>query len=108
MHDGVLRQRDASVAARPARGGLPELTYPLHDRDVPVTACGRICMHCKRISISHVLAGQKLGIKEVEGGIRIVSLMHYDFGFIDLEQKTLQPLDNRSPRGSHLCLRYVP
>jgi transposase InsO family protein len=74
--------------------GLPELAYPLHDRDVLVTACGRICMHRKRVNISTVLAGQRLGIKEVDDGIWIVSFMHYDLGFIDLEQKTLQPLDN--------------
>ena len=72
----------------------PRLTYPLHDRDVLVTACGRICMHRKRINISTVLAGQRLGIKEVDDGIWFVSFMHYDLGFIDLEQKTLQPLDN--------------
>ena len=41
--------------------GLPELTYPLHDRDVLVTACGRICMHRKRVNISTVLAGQRVG-----------------------------------------------
>src|ERR1700730_2288156 len=34
---------------------------PLHDRDVLVTACGRICMHRKRLNISTVLAGQRLG-----------------------------------------------
>ena len=33
-------------------------------------------------------------IKEVDEGIWIVSFMHYDLGYIDLEQKTLQPLDN--------------
>jgi len=74
--------------------GLPELTYPLHDRDLLVTACGRICMHRKRINVSTVLAGQRLGIKEVDEGIWIVSFMSYDLGFVDLEQKTLQPLDN--------------
>jgi hypothetical protein len=37
---------------------------------------------------------QRLGIKEVDDGIWIVSFMRYDLGFIDLEQKTLQPLDN--------------
>ena len=74
--------------------GLPELSYPLHDRDVVVTACGRICMHRKRINLSHVLAGQRVGIKEVDEGIWIVSFMHYDLGYIDLEQKTLQPLHN--------------
>jgi len=41
-----------------------------------------------------VLAGQRLSIKEVDDGIWIVSFMHYDLGFIDLEQKTLQPFDN--------------
>lgn len=80
--------------------GLPELTYPLHDRDIIVTACGRICMHRKKINISTVLAGQKLGIKEVDEGIWLVSFMHYDLGYIDLEQRTLQPLDN--PFGSRL------
>jgi hypothetical protein len=74
--------------------GLPDLSYPLHDREVLVTACGRICMHRKRINLSHVLAGQRVGIKEVDDGIWIVSFMHYDLGYIDLEQKTLQPLDN--------------
>lgn len=80
--------------------GLPELTYPLHDRDVLVTACGRICMHRKRVNVSTVLAGQRVGIKEVDEGIWIVSFMQYDLGYIDLEQKTLQPLDN--PFGARL------
>ena len=51
-------------------------------------------MYRKRINISTVLAGQRLGIKEVDDGVWLVSFMGYDFGFIDLEQKTLQPLDN--------------
>ena len=80
--------------------GLPDLTYPFHDRDVVVTACGRLCLHRKRINISTVLAGQKLGIKEVDEGIWLVSFMHYDLGYFDLEQKTLQPLDN--PFGTRL------
>lgn len=74
--------------------GLPELSYPFHDREVLVTNCGRLCLHRKKINISTVLAGQKLGIKEVDEGIWLVSFMHYDLGYIDLEQKTLQPTDN--------------
>ena len=80
--------------------GLPELIYPFHDRELLVTACGRLCLHRKRINISTVLAGQKLGIKEVDDGIWLVSFMHYDLGYFDLEQKTLQPLDN--PFGTRL------
>jgi hypothetical protein len=41
-----------------------------------------------------VLAGQCVGIKEVDDGIWIVSFMRYDLGYSDLEQRTLQPLDN--------------
>jgi transposase InsO family protein len=80
--------------------GLPELDYPLHDRDVTVTACGRICMHRKKINVSTVLAGQKLGIKEVDDGIWLVSFISYDLGYIDLEQRTLQTIDN--PFGTRL------
>ena len=80
--------------------GLPEIEYPFHDRDILVTACGRICMHRKKINISSVLAGQRLGIKEVDDGIWLVSFMSHDLGYIDLEQKTLQTIDN--PFGSRL------
>jgi transposase InsO family protein len=95
-HEALAMQRPADVYTASPRPyyGLPELTYPLHDKDVIVTTCGRICMHKKKINVSSVLAGQKLGVKEVDDGIWLVSFMRYDLGFIDLEQKTLQPLDN--------------
>ena len=53
-------------------------------------------MHRKRINVSTVLARQRLGTKEVDEGIWILSFMSYDLGFIDLERKTFQPLDNPS------------
>ncbi len=95
-HEALAMKCPAEVYSDSPRSylGLPELTYPLHDREVLVTACGRICIYRKRINVSTVLAGQRLGIKEVDDGIWIVSFMRYDLGFIDLEQKTLQPLDN--------------
>jgi hypothetical protein len=41
-----------------------------------------------------------VGLKEVEEGIWLVSLMDYDLGYIDLEEKTLQPLANPfGPKG---------
>ena len=76
------------------RGPRVHARGSMHDRDVVVTACGRICLHRKRVNLSHVFAGQRGGIKESDEGIWIVSFMHYDLGFIDLEQKTLQPVDN--------------
>ena len=41
-----------------------------------------------------MLAGQAVGVKEVDNGIWLVSFMVYDLGYIDLEERTLQPLDN--------------
>ena len=78
---------------RPYRG-LPGLSYPFHDREILITACGRICLHRKKINLSTVFAGQAVGIKEVDDAVWLVSFMHYDLGYIDLEQRTLQPLDN--------------
>jgi transposase InsO family protein len=86
-------------SSRPYRG-LPELAYPFHDKDVLVTACGRVCMHRKKINVSTVLAGHRLGLKEVDDGIWLLSFMHYDLGYIDLEQRTLQTIDN--PFGTRL------
>jgi hypothetical protein len=57
-------------------------------------------MHRKKISISTALAGQRLGIKEVDDGIWLVSFMKYDLGYVDLEQKTLQTISN--PFGARL------
>jgi len=101
-HEALDMKYPAELYTASARSyvGLPDLSYPFHDRDVVVTACGRLCLHRKRINISTVLAGQKLGIKEVDEGIWLVSFMHYDLGYFDLEQKTLQPLDN--PFGTRL------
>jgi transposase InsO family protein len=95
-HEALAMKCPAELySASPRRyNGLGDLEYPLHDRDILVTACGRICMHRKKINVSAVLAGQRLGIREVDDGIWLVSFMQYDLGYIDLEQRTLQPLDN--------------
>ena len=71
-------------------------TNPLEipNRTVVVTSCGRMCLHNKKINLSIVLAGQTLGIKEVEENTWLVSFMDYDLGYVDLEEKTLQPLEN--------------
>jgi hypothetical protein len=69
----------------------------------------RLCLHRKRINISTVLAGQRRGIKEVDDGIWLVSFMHYDLGYFDLEQKTLHLFDNPfGTKSCHPCLRYDP
>jgi hypothetical protein len=65
---------------------LPKLTRSLKP--------GSYLIFKKKINLSTSLAGQAVGIKEVDDGIWLVTFMDYDLGYIDLEEKTLQPLNN--------------
>ncbi|MCU1260680.1 MAG: putative family transposase [Bryobacterales bacterium] len=62
---------------------IPEPHYPFHDRTVMVTSCGRLCLYRKKINLSKSLAGQAVGLKEVDSGIWLVSFMDYDLGYIE-------------------------
>jgi hypothetical protein len=42
----------------------------------------------KKINLSTCLAGQAVGIKEVDDRIWLASFMDYDLGYVDLEEKT--------------------
>src|SRR5579864_2132893 len=72
--------------------GIPDPHYPFHDRTVVVTSCGRICLYRKKINLSKSLAGQAVGIKEVDNGIWLVSFMDCDLGFIDCLRNILLPM----------------
>ena len=74
--------------------GLPELTYPFHDHDVVVTRNGSICLDGRPVRISTVLEGQRLGLREVDVDVWLLSFMHYDLGYVDLEARSLQTIDN--------------
>ncbi len=94
-HEALDRKYPAEIYTASLRRyeGIPEPHYPFHDRTVVVTSCGRLCLHRKKINLSTSLAGQAVGIKEVENGIWLVSFMEYDLRYVDLEEKTLQPLE---------------
>ena len=74
--------------------GLPELHYPFHDREVIVTTCGRICLKRRKINLSQVFAGQRVGIKQVDDRLWLASFMHYDLGYFDDETCRLEPIAN--------------
>jgi len=46
--------------------GLPDVDYPFADKAIVVTTCGRICMGRRKINLSKVFSGQKVGITETE------------------------------------------
>ena len=74
--------------------GLPELECPLHEHTIMVSACGRICFATKKVNLSNVFAGQKVGIKGEDKGIWQVSFMDYEIGDFDLETCRVEPVDN--------------
>jgi len=95
-HEALSMKYPAEIytaSPRPYQG-IPEPEYPFHDRTIMITCCGRLCLYRKKINITRSLAGQAVGIKEVDDGIWLVSFMQYDLGYVDLEEKTLQPLEN--------------
>jgi transposase InsO family protein len=95
-HEALGMKTPAEVYTPSPRpfAGLPELAYPFHDRDVVVARNGSICLHGRPVRISTVLEGQRLGLREVDVDVWLVSFMHYDLGYIDLEARTLQTIDN--------------
>jgi putative transposase len=74
--------------------GLEELDYPFHDWNAIVTHCGRICFKGRKINLSHVIAGQRIGITQVDDRIWLVTFMHYDLGYFDDETCRLEPIEN--------------
>ena len=80
--------------------GLEELEYPQHDWTAIITTCGRMCYQRRKINVSQVFAGQKVGVKQTDDHIWLVTFMDYDLGYFDDETCRLEPIDN--PFGSKL------
>jgi putative transposase len=95
-HQALEMKSPADVYTRSTRPykGLSELSYPFHDKTIMVTNCGRLCFNRKKINLSVVLAGQYVGIKEVEDKIWLVSFMDYDLGYFDEHNSSLEPAAN--------------
>lgn len=66
----------------------------VHEHTITVSACGRICFATKKVNLSNVFAGQKVGIKGEDKGIWQVSFMDYEIGDFDLETCRVKPVDN--------------
>jgi putative transposase len=80
-------------SARPYRPP-EEPEYPFHDRAIKVTKCGRLCIGQRKVNLSTVFAGQKVGIREVADRIWLVSFMEYDLGFFDEDEGRVEPATN--------------
>src|ERR1700726_4592540 len=95
-HQALEMKVPADVYVRSPRlyRGLEELTYPFHDATFTVTQCGRICFKARKVNLSHVFAGQNVGVTQVGERVWLVTFMRYDLGYFDDETCRLEPIDN--------------
>ena len=95
-HQALEMQTPTSVYTPSPRPytGLTELEYPLHDWTAVITTCGRICYQRRKINVSQVFAGQKVGVKQTGDHVWLVTFMDYDLGYFDDETCRLEPIDN--------------
>ena len=95
-HQALGMQVPADVYVRSPRvyRGLDELTYPFHDQTIAVTRCGRICFKGRKVNLSHVFAGQNVGVTQVDDHLWLVTFMQYDLGYFDDETCRLEPIEN--------------
>ena len=99
-HQALAMKVPADLYTRSPRvyRGLGDLSYPFHDQTITVTHCGRICFKGQKVNLSHVFAGQNVGVTQVGERIWLVTFMHYDLGYFDDETWRLEPINN--PFGS--------
>jgi hypothetical protein len=95
-HQGINNYYPAELYTPAVRQyhGLPDVDYPFADKIVTITKCGRICIGKKKINVTSVLSGQKVGITQVDDKIWLVQFMKYDLGYFDETGGRLEPIDN--------------
>ena len=120
---GRIRRSDmkvpADVYARSPRvyRGLEELDYPFHDGTFTVTQCGRICFKGRKVNLSHVFAGQNVGVTQVGERIWLVTFMRLRFGLLrrrdvpartDRQSVRPESVTHVSGMNCHPCVRNGP
>ena len=72
---------------------MPEAPYPAEPECVALRS-GRICFKGQKVNLSHVFAGQRVGVTQVGERIWLVTFMHYDLGYFDDKTCRLEPIEN--------------
>jgi putative transposase len=70
------------------------LEFPHRSQRALVTRCGRICYQRRKINLTQVFAGQKVGVQQTAEHIWLVSFMDYDRGYFDDETCRLEPIED--------------
>lgn len=83
----AIKLRPPAKLYKPSAKTLPAelvpLDYPLHDDSRPVSSSGSVYVNGKTFFLSSALAGEFVGLREVDPGRWDVSFMHYELGRFD-------------------------
>jgi len=95
-HEGIENKYPSEIYKKSERELKPlePLFYPMHDKTIRITDCGRICDRGLKVNLSRAFAGQEVGIKEMEDGIWVVSFLDYDLGYFDEKGKRVEPVED--------------
>lgn len=75
--------------------GLPDIDYPLHNKTLVVTRCGRIFLGRKKINFSQVfLLDRPSASRKCTTTFGWVTFMAQDLGYFELETRVPEPLEN--------------
>jgi hypothetical protein len=92
--DGETPAEVYSSSPRPYPKILPELTYPLHDDILLVDRSGHIRLPKSRQAyLTMALVGQRVGLREQEDGLWLISFMQMDLGTYDPKTGTFKPTE---------------
>ena len=108
-HEALGMKRPAEIYApsmRPYPQRLPELEYPTHDDVLTVGKHGYIRLSRAHAYVSTALAGQQVGVRELDDGRWLVSFVSLDLGHVDASRpfSTINPI----PQGVEKVLPMCP
>ena len=99
-HEALGQRRPAQLynsSSRSLRDASGRLEYPLHDQTRPVSPSGHIRVLSGRrhsaVFISAALAGERVGLRELDDGRWLVSYATIDLGCYDPAQERFVPAD---------------
>src|SRR6266496_3175010 len=107
-HEAIAMKCPAEIyrpSPRPYHG-LPDLAYPFHDRDMLVTACGRICMHRKKITSRPSWQAKPSESKRSTTAFGSSASCTTIWDISTSNRGPCSPSTTPSARGCHPCLRY--
>ena len=103
-HEALGQKPPATVycaSSRQLPTKIVELEYPLHDTSLLVHQNGDVAFsRSERFTLSTVLAGERVGLRELEPDRWLVSFIDHDIGHYDRKNRLFEPTNAILPRRS--------